>query len=60
MSDQELERKAVEIMRHLAEKIRHELLEPELNIRNLCAVVEQTSGVIRAELDESRKAVAHA
>lgn len=55
MSDQEIERKAVAKIRKLAEKIRHELLDPELNVRNLCAMVEQTAGVIREELDVIRK-----
>lgn len=55
MSENQLENKAVEIMRNLAEKIRHELLSPDLNIRNLCAQVEQMAAMAKADIDEARK-----
>lgn len=60
MSIEPAENKAVEIMRSLATKIRRELLSPELNIRNLCAQVEQTAGLVRAELDAVKPEVTHA
>jgi hypothetical protein len=44
-----------EVLRRLGEKIRRELLDPSLNVRNLLSQVEQSSHLARLMIEDTRK-----
>jgi hypothetical protein len=49
----EAEMHAKEIARRIGEKIRRELLNPELDVRTLLVMVEQMASLARVEIDEA-------
>lgn len=53
MTHRDAESHGKEILRRIANKIRKELLEPDLNVRNLLAQVEQTAHLARVLIDET-------
>jgi hypothetical protein len=58
MKPNEAESHAKEIARRIGDKIRRELLNPELDVRTLLVLVEQMASLARAEIEDARKQAA--